>query len=68
MTIGGSIALIILGAILAFAVTLEVSGVNINMVGLILMAGGVIGLIFGLTMRRRRVGATRGVEDDPGAY
>lgn len=66
MTIGGSIALIILGAILAFAVTLEVSGVNINMVGLILMAGGVIGLIFGLTMRRRRVGTTRVVEDDPG--
>ncbi len=68
MTIGGSIALIILGAILAFAVTLEVSGININMVGLILMAGGVIGLIFGLTMRRRRVGTTRTVEDDPGMY
>lgn len=68
MTIGGSIALIILGAILAFAVTLEVSGININMVGMILMAGGVIGLIFGLTMRRRRVGTTRTVEDDPGTY
>lgn len=68
MTIGGSIARIILGAILAFAVTLEVSGININMVGLILMAGGFIGLIFGLTMRRRRVGTTRAVEDDPGMY
>ncbi len=64
MTIGGSIGLIILGAILAFAVTLDVSGIDIEVIGFILMAGGVIGLIFGLTMRQRRAGGTRG--DDPG--
>jgi hypothetical protein len=65
MTIGGSIALIILGAILAFAVTLDVAGMDIQVIGIILMVGGVIGLIFGLTMRQRRVGGTRVIEDDP---
>lgn len=48
MTIGGSIGLIILGAILAWAVTFEIAGIDINVIGFILMIGGVIGLIFGL--------------------
>ena len=56
MTIGGSIGLIILGAILAFAVTVELEGIDIQVIGFILMVGGVIGLIFGLTMRQRRIG------------
>ena len=54
MTIGGSIALIILGAILAFAVTIDVSGLDLQVIGFILMIGGVIGLIFGLTLRSRQ--------------
>ncbi|MEX0705547.1 MAG: hypothetical protein WD041_02920 [Nitriliruptoraceae bacterium] len=62
MTIGGSIALIILGAILAFAVTAEMAGVELSTVGLILMVGGVVGLLFGLTMRRR---SASGQLDDP---
>ncbi len=65
MTIGGSIALIILGAILAFAVTADVAGIDLNMIGIILMVGGAIGLVFGLTLRQRRVGRTRVIEDDP---
>jgi hypothetical protein len=66
MTIGGSIALIITGAILAFAVTLEVAGIDIQVIGLILMLGGVIGLIFGLTLRRRRAAVvTRRTDVDP---
>ena len=56
MTIGGSIALIILGAILAFAVTVDVSGIDLQVIGFILMIGGVIGLIFGLTLRSRASG------------
>lgn len=48
MTIGGSIALIAIGAILAFAVSFEIAGIAINVVGYILMIAGVIGLIFGL--------------------
>jgi hypothetical protein len=53
MTIGGSIALIVLGAILYFAVELEVAGIDINVIGIILMIGGLIGIIFGLVALNR---------------
>ena len=53
MTIGGSIALVIVGAILAFAVEFDIAGLDIRVVGYILMIGGLIGLIFGLSMLRR---------------
>ncbi|HVM12739.1 MAG TPA: hypothetical protein VM287_00210 [Egibacteraceae bacterium] len=64
MTIGGSIALIILGAILAFAVDFQLAGINISVIGFILMIGGVIGLILGMTYFRTRpvVGNERVVE------
>jgi hypothetical protein len=65
MTIGGSIGLIILGAILAFAVTFDVQGIDLQVIGVILMIGGVVGVVFGLTMRQRRVARTRVVDDDP---
>lgn len=45
MGIGVSIFLIAVGAILAFAVNFTVSGLDINVVGYILMIVGVIGLI-----------------------
>jgi hypothetical protein len=48
MTIGGSLFLIAVGAILYFAVTATVSGIDIATVGLILMIIGVVGLILGL--------------------
>lgn len=50
MTIGSSIFLIALGAILRYAVTATVAGVDINVIGLILMIAGAIGLIIGLFM------------------
>ncbi len=53
MTIGGSLFLIALGAILAFAVTASVAGVDLQTVGWILMIIGVIGLILGLFMMSR---------------
>lgn len=53
MTIGGSIALIILGAILAFAVEFEVAGIDITTIGYILMLGGLIGMILGLVWWQR---------------
>lgn len=53
MTIGGSIALIILGAILAFAVEFEIAGIDITAIGYILMLGGLIGMIFGLVWWQR---------------
>jgi hypothetical protein len=48
MTIGVSIFLIAAGAILAFAVTATAEGVDLAMVGWILMAVGGLGLILSL--------------------
>ena len=45
MGIGASIFLIALGAILAFAVNVDLGGLDINVVGWILMLVGVVGLI-----------------------
>jgi hypothetical protein len=60
MTIGASIFLIAVGAILKYAVTATVAGIEIQTVGLILMIAGVVGLVIGLflltqTDRRRPV-------------
>lgn len=44
MGIGFSIFLFVIGAILAFAVDVSTSGFDINTVGIILMAGGLLGL------------------------
>lgn len=59
MTIGGSIALIVIGAILAFAVEYELAGINIDVIGYILMIGGVIGLILSFTYFRRPTAPAR---------
>jgi hypothetical protein len=69
--ISASVFLIAIGAILAFAVTATVEGIDIVTVGWILMAVGVIGMIvsllawdtwggFGRSYRRRVV-----VDEDP---
>ena len=50
MTIGGSLFLIAVGAILKFAVTADVAGIDLQTVGVILMIVGVVGLILGLIM------------------
>ena len=44
-TLGGSLFLIAVGAILAFAVSVEADGFDINMIGVILMIVGCIGLL-----------------------
>lgn len=46
MGIGSSIALIAVGAILAFAVQFSIAGVDIRVIGYILMVAGVLGLLF----------------------
>ncbi|MGI8800727.1 MAG: DUF6458 family protein [Solirubrobacteraceae bacterium] len=48
MTTGTSIVLIAVGAILKFAVTATVSGIDLATVGLILMIVGIIGLVISL--------------------
>jgi Flp pilus assembly protein protease CpaA len=48
MTIGISLFAIALGAILKFAVTAQVTGIDLSIVGVILMVVGGIGLCVGL--------------------
>jgi hypothetical protein len=60
MGIGVSIFLIAVGAILAFAVNFDVSGLDINVVGYILMIVGVIGLIMTAFIWGPRRTAARG--------
>lgn len=45
---GGSIFLIALGAILAYAVSVDAEGFNLNTIGLILMAAGALGVVLTL--------------------
>ena len=77
MYIGTSIFLIALGAILKFAVTATVAGIDIQTAGVILMVVGLIGLVLSLlemmvwSDRRRRAGDAAVVEErryrDPAA-
>lgn len=48
MAIGLSIASLVVGAILLYALTFNVSGLQVPVVGLILMIAGAAGLVFGL--------------------
>lgn len=50
MTIGIAILLIAVGAILRYAVTVTVEGVELDTVGLILMITGIIGLVISLAV------------------
>ncbi len=62
MTIGGSIALLVIGAILRYAINWSSAYVDLRLVGLILMIAGAAGLIIALTllvMRRQRASASR---------
>jgi hypothetical protein len=56
MTLGAALFLIAVGAILYFAVTADLAGIDIQTVGLILMVVGVIGLAIGLVVMMRRAG------------
>ena len=48
MTVGGSLALIAVGAVLRWAVTAHINGFNLQTAGLVLLIVGVIGLLFSL--------------------
>ena len=74
MGIGFSIFLLVIGAILTFAVDVSTSGFNLNTVGVILMVAGVICLLLSLfwssfSPYRRRAATTlpdeRVVEERP---
>ncbi|WP_333778178.1 DUF6458 family protein [Streptomyces sp. IBSBF 3136] len=69
MGLGGCIILIAVGAILTFATDWHIQGVNLDLVGIILMAVGLIGVAtFSGIARRRRVvvpPTTPVVEEEP---
>ncbi|MDP9865660.1 MULTISPECIES: DUF6458 family protein [Streptosporangium] len=69
MTIAGGIILIMLGAILTWAVEFDIAGFDINIVGVILMLGGLAWLLFAiyrLSVARRAVETpTTTVVEDP---
>ena len=59
MYFGGSIALIALGAILAFAVQDRLSGIDLVMVGYICIAAGALGILLSLIVSGQRDRAVR---------
>jgi hypothetical protein len=65
MGIGVSVFLMALGAILAFATEFDVSGFDIDVVGIILIIAGLVGLLMTLLVWGPRRRATRVVEDRP---
>jgi len=54
MTFGFSLFLLAVGAILAFAVNLHVRGIELDVVGYILMGVGAIGLLYSVIVYNRR--------------
>jgi len=71
MGIGFSILLLAAGAILTFAVHATVAGIDIRVVGIILMAAGALGLVLTMVVftprRNRSVTATHTVDGPPSA-
>jgi len=60
MTMGASLFLIAVGAIIRYALTFHVAGVSRSVIGLILIIAGIVGAVFSLiymaTARRRVIG------------
>lgn len=67
MSIGLGIVLFVIGAILAFALHIEVSWIDVQLVGYILMGAGVVVFVIGLAflLRRRRTISTSHTTVDP---
>ena len=66
MRIGGSLFLIAVGAILKFAISDHVNGVNLGVVGVILMIVGAVGLLITvvwMSTRQRMEVIERGLAD-----
>jgi hypothetical protein len=67
MGFGASLAFIAIGAILAFATRFSISGIDVQMIGWILMAVGVVGMIitFSYIRPRRRSRMAEIVDEEP---
>ena len=66
MTVGGSIALIVVGAILKYAVSWQPENVSLPLVGDIMMIGGAVGLVISLIFlaTRHQRSASSAIYDD----
>ena len=58
MGIGGGIALIVIGAILAFGVRDSIDAIDLTMIGYILMAAGVLAIILSIVFNAQRTNTT----------
>jgi len=71
MTIGASLFLIAVGAILKYAVTADIAGIDLQATGVILMVVGVVGLVLGIYLwnsaRTESARAERGAPPPPPA-
>lgn len=67
MSIGTGVVLFVIGAILTFAVNVEVEWANLDLVGYILMGAGVVVFLIGLVLlaRRRRSDTVTHTTVDP---
>ncbi|GAB3599162.1 DUF6458 family protein [Microbacterium tumbae] len=69
MSIGTGIALFVIGAILAFAIDVEVEWADLDLIGYILMGAGVVVFLVGIILmaRRRRTDVVTRTAVDPAA-
>lgn len=58
MGIGIGIFLLVVGAILAFAVDYSLQGIDVTTIGYILLAGGVLSLLIGIVVNTQRTNTT----------
>lgn len=67
MSLGAGIFLVVIGAILAYALNIQVDWIDLHLVGYILMVAGVVGIVIGLVLltRRRRSVTTARTAVDP---
>lgn len=67
MTIGTGIVLFVIGAILAFALNVQVEWADLNMIGYILMGAGVVAFLAGIILmaRRRRTDVVTSTQATP---
>lgn len=67
MRIGLGIFLLVVGAVLAFAVRDNIEAVDLTMVGYICMAAGLLAVVLSLVLQAQRTNTThRQVVDQPG--
>lgn len=69
MSIGSGIFLVVVGAILAFALNVQLDWIDLTLVGYLLMGAGVVITLIGIALlvRRRRSVTTQRTMREPGA-